>query len=660
MGRTHAGLLVRVGVGTGLAVALTLLSGGCSSYTAPERAVDDRTPLAAECETLDGMRCTLPWPSNVFARVDAGSATGLRLNLSLDRLGEAVGKSGDSAGALNRADGFSRITPLVVGFSPPIDAAQLAAQIQADASPVLLISAQANAPDFGAVTRVPATITDDMAQVGGASLLIGHPLRPLSPAHDYVGVVLDSLRAASGAAYPAPRAVRVALGLDAPASDEEAKLWGYHAPTRKALAQAGIDAGRVLRVWTFTTRSADDGTRRLRAMIAAMQDAVRSRRVSVVIESVKPAASPLLATLTGRLDGIPNFVPAAGGLVLDASGLPVAQGTTSAPFRITLPAGGGDYRVIYYGHGTGGSLDDDTFDVQLAGLGVAKVSFRFDGWTDVDFVPTLAGLQKLFSGADRFLALTLQSLARGAAVQAALAGVLGDALAAPTLGPDTSPVNNPAMGRRPRLQAQAYAGGSLGGTLGLVIASSLPDIDYAVLNVPGAGWTHFVPGSLIWNVPDALLAGIYGSLFDSRMALAMTQTIWDEMDGAAWGDRPPKFSLVQESIGDPVLPNIGSEILAGVVGARQLGAVLQPIPGVLPATSPLRESAITQYRVPSTLREFQIHGFITCRNAAADAAQQQVLSFLQSAWAGDPRIELPAGCSGGSCDFSTRVRRCDE
>lgn len=657
---TKAGVFSWGVLGCHVLFGAAVLAAGCASYTAPERELADRTPPSLDCEVLDGMRCTLPWPSNVFARLDPSSATGLRVNLSLDRLGEAVGQSGDTARALNRADGFSRITPLVVGFSPPVDAAGLSAQVAASASPVRLISAQAGSASFGAATVIPATTTDDMAQPGGASLLIGHPLRPLLPAHDYVAVVLDSLRDAAGMPYPVPHAVSVALGQTPAASAEEARLWGYHAPTRRALHAAGIDAAHVLRVWSFTTRSADDGTRRLRGMIAAMQDAVRSQRVSVVIESVRPAASPLLATVTGRIDGIPNFVASDGGLSLDAAGAPQPNGTTSAPFRITLPAGSGDYRVIYYGHGTGGSLDDDTFDVQLAGLGVAKVSFRFDGWTDEDFVPTLAGLQKLFSGAEHFLALTLQSLSRGAAVQAALAGVLADVLAAPTLGPTTSPAANPAMGRRPRLQAQAYAGGSLGGTLGLVIASSLPDLDAAVLNVPGAGWTHFVPGSLIWNVPDALLAGIYGSLFDSRMALAMTQTLWDEMDGATWGDRPPKYSLVQESIGDPVLPNIGSEILAGVVGARQLGQVLQPIPGVQPAASPLRGSAITQYRVPSSLRDFQVHGFITCRNAAAAAAQGQVLSFLRSVWDGDPRIELPSGCLGDSCDFSGRVRSCDE
>lgn len=632
-----------------------VLATGCSSFTAPERAADDRTPLAAACETLDGSRCVLPWPSNTFARVDTRSATGLRLNVNLASLGEAVAASGDDVSALNRADGFSRITPIVAGFSPLLDAATLGSGADLTGAPVRLIVAQAGAADYGTVVPIPATSTDDPAVVGGASLLIGHPLRPLAAATDYVAVVMDSPRDIHGQAYPVPRSVRVALGLEAAASADEARLAGYHAPTRQVLARAGIDPRHVLRVSNFTTRSAADATTRLPHMIGKMREAVERGQVTVVIDSVRAGTAPLLATVIGHLDGVPNFVSKAGVLVPDAAGLPTVHGTTSAPFRITLPSGGGDYRVIFFGHGTGGSLDDDTFDAQTAGQGVAKVSFQFDGWTDADFIPTLAGLQTLFKGADHFLALTLQSLARGAAVQAALPGVLGDALAGAMLGPTP----NPAMGRRPRLDRQAYAGGSLGGTLGLVIAANLPGIDYAVLNVPGAGWSHFVPGSVIWNVPDALLASIYGSLFDSRLALAMTQTLWDEMDGAAYGDKPPKYSLVQESIGDPVLPNLGSEILAGVVGARQLGAVLQPIPGIATATSPVRGSTITQYRVPASFSQFQIHGFVTCRNAASDAAQAQILGFLQSAWAGDPQISLPPGCSDGSCDFSQRVSRCN-
>jgi hypothetical protein len=628
---------------------------GCSNFSAPDRADGDRTPLSAACETLDGLRCVLPWPSNTFTRLDPKSATGLRLSVDLASLGEAVAASGDDAGALNRADGFSRITPLVAGFSPPLDAASLGQAGDAASWPVRLIQAQAGTAGYGTVLPIPATSTDDPSLPGGASLLIGHPHRPLLPATDYVAVVMDSPRDAGGRPYPVPRGVRVALGLDAAASADEARLAGYHAPTRRVLARAGIDAAHVLRVWSFTTRSAADATTRLPHMIAAMRQAVEQKQVTVVIDSVRAATPPLLATVLGHLEGVPNFVSPAGVLEPDAAGLPKVHGTTEAPFRVTLPAGGGDYRVIFFGHGTGGNIDDDTFDVQTAQQGVAKVSFRFDGWTDADFIPTLAGLQTLFRGADHFLALTLQSLARGAAVQAALPGVLGDALSGAMLGPTP----NPAMGRRPRLDRQAYAGGSLGGTLGLVIAANLPDIDYAVLNVPGAGWSHFVPGSVIWNVPDALLASIYGSLLDSRLALSMTQTLWDEMDGAAYGDRPPKYSLVQESIGDPVLPNIGSEILAGVVGARQLGAVLQPIPGIESATGPVRGSAITQYRVPATFSQFQIHGFVTCKNAASEAAQAQILGFLQTAWAGDPQISLPPGCTDGSCDFSQRVKRCD-
>lgn len=632
-----------------------VLATGCSSFTAPERAIDDRTPLQRACQDLDGTRCVLPWPSNSFARPDPSSATGLRLHLDLASLGETVAKSGDDLAAFNRADGFSRITPVVAGFSPLLSPASLGQPGDVATWPVRLIVAQAGAADYGRVLPIPATSTDDPALPGGASLLIGHPLRPLAAATDYVAVVMDSLRDINGSAYPVPRAVQVALGLQAAASADEAQLAGYHAPTRQALARAGIDPQHVLRVSTFTTRSAADATTRLPHMIAAMRQAVERGQVSVVIDEVRPASPPLLATVIGHLMGVPNFVSPAGVLQADAAGLPMVQGTTTAPFRVTLPAGSSDYRVIFFGHGTGGSLDDDTFDTQTAQQGVAKVSFQFDGWTDADFIPTLAGLQTLFKGADHFLALTLQSLARGAAVQAALAGRLGDALSGAMLGPTP----NPAMGRRPRLDRQAYAGGSLGGTLGLVIASTLPGIDYAVLNVPGAGWSHFVPGSVIWNVPDALLASIYGSLFDSRLALSMTQTLWDEMDGAAYGDRPPKFSLVQESLGDPVLPNLGTEILAGVVGARALGAALQPIPGIEPAPGPVRGSALTQYRVPASFSPFQIHGFVTCRNAASEAAQAQILGFLQSAWAGDPQISLPAGCSDGSCDFSTRVTRCN-
>jgi hypothetical protein len=173
---------------------------------------------------------------------------------------------------------------------------------------------------------------------------------------------------------------------------------------------------------------------------------------------------------------------------------------------------------------------------------------------------------------DASTAKLLQAQADAMAVQHALAGSLGTALADPTIGGMT----NPAAGRRPDSNHPVWAGGSLGGTMGLVYTCAEPSIVASVLNVPGAAWTHFMPHSNLFAAVRALVRTSYTTEIDLRLAVAMSQSNWDPIDGGAWvdslGSRVPVM-LVQESMGDPVLPNIGSEFVAAASHAVQLGAV---------------------------------------------------------------------------------------
>jgi hypothetical protein len=200
-----------------------------------------------------------------------------------------------------------------------------------------------------------------------------------------------------------------------------------------------------------------------------------------------------------------------------------------------------------------------------------------------------------------------------------------------------------------------WAGGSLGGTVGLVFASADPDMHAAVLNVPGAGWTHFVPPSSVYATMAALLATNFDGDLSLLQAFLMSQTNWDDVDGAVWTEaragRKTTF-LVQESIGDPILPNLGSENVALATDCVEVGAVLVPIPGVDAGESGVAgRSALTQYHVPD-VQGLDIHGFAARDTPAGKAAREQIRAFVKSALKGSPTVVLPAECPGGSCDFS--------
>ncbi|MGZ5970911.1 MAG: hypothetical protein ACXWP4_24735, partial [Polyangiales bacterium] len=129
---------------------------------------------------------------------------------------------------------------------------------------------------------------------------------------------------------------------------------------------------------------------------------------------------------------------------------------------------------------------------------------------------------------------------------------------------------------------------------------------------------------------------------------------WDDIDGAIWKEalagRKTTF-LVQESIGDSVLPNVGTENVARTTGVVQIGAVLEAIDGIGTATEANDASALTQFEVKQT-SDLDVHGFAARDTPAGLAARDQIRAFIASVFAGKSHITVPPGCTGGSCDFS--------
>jgi hypothetical protein len=481
-------------------------------------------------------------------------------------------------------------------------------------------------------------------------LLVGRPAEVLPPNAEHVAIVLDTVGQSEQS-----REVRVALGLSKPQNDDEAHLAAYHAPTRALLEEQGVDFERIVRVWDFTTRSAGDATFRLHAMMDELDANLGG--MSVEIDTLVVPANPDIAGIVrGRLLNAPSFADDDGYLVLDEEGRPQVVGTRSIEFRVMLPAGEGEFPLVLYGHGTGGSVNDPLFDEELAAQGIAKLSIQFDGWTDKDFVQTLLGFSTFLEGSERSTAGLMEALAGGTALLTSMdGGVLGQALAADTLAGEP----NAAAGRGVDFDRIAWAGGSMGGTMGGVMTSADPRLRIGVLNVPGAGWTHMVPYSLLYAAGmGSVLSETYPDPADQHLAMIMGQGSWDEVDGAPWADEALAAGgvfLLQESMEDPILPNLGTELLANAFGAVQINPVLQPIHGLDAVDGPVTSgAAMTQFHVPDT-GQYDVHGFAAKETPAGDAAREQILEFLVSAWAGSPVMQHPGGCveatDDGTCDF---------
>lgn len=618
----------------------------------PMRMAGDRTPLSATCDPADESRCLLPWPSNVFTVRDATRGTGLRVNVEITRLVN----NGDEASSFGRADGFSRVTSVLTALRGVVDEASLGDGIT---GAVRLIRTSPG-PRFGEQIQLRIRSTQSRTSDRPETVIVGAPKGLLDAATDYAVVLLNTVRVTDGEGPVASHWTQAALGLTPAMTGSEARAFAYHAPTRDALTRAGIMGSQVLRVWDFTTRSSDDSLALVRTMRAGTMAAVTAGSVRVVIDRVTvPASGTIAAVVLGRLTGVPDFLDRTRRTIArDAQGRPVAMGTHDAPFRVTIPTGTGGYRAVLFGHGLGGDFDDDAFDTEISMVGAAKVGVRFAGLTSMDVLETLGGFNQPGMGSEWVLGLGAQSLADISAIQTAFGSVLRDALAAPMLGTTV----NPAAGRMIDTTRATWAGGSLGGTMGYVYAQIEPSIEGAVLNVPGAAWTQYLVLSSVFGLARGLLLNAYRNDVNVQLGIAMAQTNLDGIDGALWSGstmarRVPL--LVQQSMGDPVLPAVGTEMVAITSGAQQVGAPLSTVYGVSPAAGDRVANGVgfTQYRVPSTLTGmYDVHGFGARNSPAGVAAREQILAFLQSVWAGSPVVTLPPSCvrntPANSCDFA--------
>src|SRR5262245_50694651 len=68
------------------------------------------------CNPLGGQGCMLPWPSMAYARADASTPTGFRLDIPKEAMPKNIDGIAIDAEAFNRWDGFSAIGPLLAMF----------------------------------------------------------------------------------------------------------------------------------------------------------------------------------------------------------------------------------------------------------------------------------------------------------------------------------------------------------------------------------------------------------------------------------------------------------------------------------------------------------------------------------------------------------------
>jgi hypothetical protein len=130
-----------------------------------------------------------------------------------------------------------------------------------------------------------------------------------------------------------------------------------------------------------------------------------------------------------------------------------------------------------------------------------------------------------------------------------------------------------------------YDGNSQGGIFGGALAALSPDVDHAVLGVPGMNFSTLLQRSVDFNKYAAILYAAYPDTLDRQIYLSLIQDLWDrgEANGYAahmttdpLAGTPPHQILMQVGWGDHQVSDYAARVEARTIGASLYTPALSP------------------------------------------------------------------------------------
>jgi hypothetical protein len=613
----------------------------------------------------------LPWPSMTYTKADPTSPTGVRVDIPRNAMPVNVDGIAVEPAFFNRWDGFSAIGPMLAAFPSGVSADGLPTFKNPDDSlapnsPIVLL-------DMNTHERAPffAEVDQNTSDVTKRNLII-RPLARLHTSSRYVVAIRSTVKAADGgelAAPPAFAALRDGSDFGHP---RFAALKARYADIFAALETAGVPKSDLVLAWDFQTASDEF----LRADLTTMRDA------AITAIGTKGANLSFTATAQPDKPGIfkrylgtfksPDFLTNGelddSVMRRDADNKPQMQGMRDARFAAIIPECVKTQPLprptIIFGHGLFGSAEgylDDNFVVQLAND------------TNHCFV-ILAG--DFIGLTDRQLALAplaVNDMNRGNQITEKLAQSIIDfiALESITRGPMSTAPEFQFNGAAVIDPAKTfYVGGSLGGIMGNVFMAYDPNITRGVLAVPGANWSMLLERSTAWSLLMGAAQGAYSDpgVYQLNLALGLGMGLepYDAMTTAAHvlkdplGGVPAKSILMWYSIGDCLVTNIATEMVAREMGIQMLGPSVKQPWHMTPTPGPLANGITVFNDHPTPLpldtnippaTDNGTHSGINRKPAALRMVEKFLLAPLQ---AEDTCLvanaAAPCDCATGACN----------
>lgn len=551
-----------------------------ATLAAVQAAVDG---APAGCDPLDTARCLLPFPSNVFTVADTATTTGLRVSLPAEGMPTNTdGKVVDPT-EWNRNDGFSPNTPLLT-LVPGLDAEQsnlptwtdIGASL-ADDSPVVLV-------DLSTSERVPLWAElDSHPEAGSDRLLTIRPAISLPEGHSFA-VGLRGMKDSTSADIAPTDVFRVYRdNLTTTIDSIEARRAAME-ETFTALAAGGAPREELQLAWSFTVASTDDVSGRMLSIRDQALEQLGDAAPEYTVTTVTPNSDDNIALQIDGTFTVPNFLTGDGGPGNrfhydsdDPDALPTVNPdapTLQAPFvcniSVATMTGTEPAHLVEYGHGLLGDhheIDAGNVRNMSNEHNVVHCATKWAGMSEDDIgnaAATLVEFGNFATMADRLQQGVLNQIFLGRLMTRT--GGLGDdanfqrADGTPLI--DTTHLD--------------YDGNSQGGIMGAMLAAVSPDIERAVLGVPGMNYSLLLPRSVDFDDYLAVMEPAYPDDFERPLIFAIVQMLWDRGEGSGYiqhltADPYPgttaKTVLLDVAFGDHQVTELSAMIEARTIGA---------------------------------------------------------------------------------------------
>ena len=559
----------------------------------------------------------VPYPSNRYAKADSSTATGLRVSIDATTTADQTVSASSDAGVeqlanavatINQSDGFSTIGGVFATFTDDLDPASFTLtpnQYTQPGTPIALVDVDDASPEkgtaHGLVPRYLSSANDPNATVADF-LLVAEPATPLRPKTKYAYVITDAVRTAAGThLVPSPDAFALVNGTAEGA---------YGDSVRAALpivqTATGITPAHVTLATVFTTETVHD------TLVAVAQDRRAAPRPTLsdtlVVNEMATTPGDNRVRFAGNFPA-PDFrAPKPDSKWhLASDGKPSLQSTASLQFFLAFSdrTFSGPRPVVIFQHGLG-SDKDSTWSMtdRVKSLNVAVIGIDAPEHGSRATPPYPPGHTDLVKATTAFFGLDLNDgtfdlgIARDNFRQMAC-DQLEMMRFIQTLGTlDVLPLGAP--DGKPDIDTSRiiYLGQSFGSVMAATFESLAPEVGASVWNVGGAGFALLFEDSPLFGILTKGLTPAGTTKGQLARFFAMIQGVVDPGDAAnyahyvtteglpgvpAW---KPKDVLIEEVIGDNIVPNSSAERLARAAGLAQVQPVVKAIGGLDAVASP--------------------------------------------------------------------------